>query len=238
MLRSVHQGSSWGTVTYFNFSYFSVSLLFFPPFYPGTKYDMENIQISNFNHSLSFLCFMMFWCLKIILWLGEDNTLRAGQFLEVAKSPAWICFLYAGSPIQSQTSSIWFLHSRRTSALNIPRLSARQLEITPPDPKQAKLFNLSNPKLFSQLWLVFPVASLTKAWTYSLLLLLLPGKWKSLSCVWLFATPWTVAGGILQARILEWVAFPGDLPNTRIEPRSPALQADSYWLSHKGRSET
>ena len=35
--------------------------------------------------------------------------------------------------------------------------------------------------------------------------------------------------GILQARILEWVAFPspGELPNPGIEPRSPALQADS-----------
>ena len=35
--------------------------------------------------------------------------------------------------------------------------------------------------------------------------------------------------GILQARILEWVAFPfsRDLPNPGIEPRSPALQADS-----------
>ena len=35
-----------------------------------------------------------------------------------------------------------------------------------------------------------------------------------LSCIWLFATPWTVAHqaplsmGILQARILEWVAMP------------------------------
>ena len=35
--------------------------------------------------------------------------------------------------------------------------------------------------------------------------------------------------GILQARILEWVAFPfpGDLPNPGIEPGSPILQADS-----------
>ena len=35
--------------------------------------------------------------------------------------------------------------------------------------------------------------------------------------------------GIIQARILEWVAFPspGDLPNPGIEPRSPTLQADS-----------
>ena len=34
-------------------------------------------------------------------------------------------------------------------------------------------------------------------------------KWKSLSCVWLFVIPWTITvHGILQARILEWVAFP------------------------------
>ena len=35
--------------------------------------------------------------------------------------------------------------------------------------------------------------------------------------------------GILQARRLEWVAFPspGDRPNPGIKPRSPALQADS-----------
>ena len=35
--------------------------------------------------------------------------------------------------------------------------------------------------------------------------------------------------GILQARILEWVAMPSsrDLPNPGIEPRSPTLLADS-----------
>ena len=56
-------------------------------------------------------------------------------------------------------------------------------------------------------------------------------------------TPWTVAcqahlSGILQARILEWVAIPspGDLPDPGIEPRSPALQADSLPLNHQGRS--
>ena len=37
----------------------------------------------------------------------------------------------------------------------------------------------------------------------------LPWKWKSLSHVWLFATPWNYTiHGILQARILEWVAIP------------------------------
>ena len=39
---------------------------------------------------------------------------------------------------------------------------------------------------------------------------------------------------ILQARILEWLAIPfsRDLPDTGIELRSPALQADSLPLSH------
>ena len=38
-----------------------------------------------------------------------------------------------------------------------------------------------------------------------------------------------IVHGILQARILEWVAFPfsGDLPNPGIKPRSSILQADS-----------
>ena len=41
--------------------------------------------------------------------------------------------------------------------------------------------------------------------------------------------------GILQARILEWRAFPFSKgsPNPGIEPGSPTLQADSL-LSHKG----
>ena len=32
-------------------------------------------------------------------------------------------------------------------------------------------------------------------------------KWKSLSCVWLFVTPWTTQS-MEFSRILEWVAFP------------------------------
>ena len=43
--------------------------------------------------------------------------------------------------------------------------------------------------------------------------------------------------GILQARILEWVAFPspGDLLNPAIEPRSPTLQADSLPTEPQGK---
>ena len=51
-------------------------------------------------------------------------------------------------------------------------------------------------------------------------------KWKPLSRVRLFAAHQApLSMRILQARILEWVAFPfsGDLPNPGIEPRSPIL---------------
>ena len=53
----------------------------------------------------------------------------------------------------------------------------------------------------------------------------------SLSHVQLFATPQTVGSsvqGILQARILKWVAIPfsRNLPYLGIEPGSSTLQAD------------
>ena len=32
-------------------------------------------------------------------------------------------------------------------------------------------------------------------------------KWKLLSRVWLFVTPWTIPHGILQARILEFINY-------------------------------
>ena len=64
----------------------------------------------------------------------------------------------------------------------------------------------------------------------------------SLSDVRLFATPWTVAHrsplslGILQARMLELPCPPpGDLPNLRIELRSPTVQADSLQFEPPGR---
>ena len=43
--------------------------------------------------------------------------------------------------------------------------------------------------------------------------------------------------GILQARILEWVAFPspGDIPNPGIEPRSLTLQADYLPAEPQGK---
>ena len=42
--------------------------------------------------------------------------------------------------------------------------------------------------------------------------------------------------GILQAKILEWVPSPGDLPNPGNEPKSPTLQADSLPVEPLGNS--
>ena len=60
-------------------------------------------------------------------------------------------------------------------------------------------------------------------------------KVKSLSRVRLFETPWTVAHqapssmGFSRQECWSELPFPssGDLPNPRIEPRSPRLQADA-----------
>ena len=77
----------------------------------------------------------------------------------------------------------------------------------------------------------------SRLWLVTLLWLLQPLSLAPilgvLSHVRLLAAPWTVARqgfsirGILQARILEWVAMPspGDLPDPGIESRSPMSPA-------------
>ena len=67
-------------------------------------------------------------------------------------------------------------------------------------------------------------------------------KVKSLSRVRLFTTPWTVAYqappsmGFFRQECWSGLPIPspGDLPDPGIEPWSPALQADTYHLSHQG----
>ena len=69
-------------------------------------------------------------------------------------------------------------------------------------------------------------------------------KVKLLNCVWLFATPWTVAYEEVPptmefSRQECWSGLPfpspGDLPNPGIEPRPPALQADSLLSEPQGK---
>ena len=45
--------------------------------------------------------------------------------------------------------------------------------------------------------------------------------------------PWTRVYGILQARILEWAAFPFSRGSSK--PRAPALQADSLPAEPQGK---
>ena len=67
-------------------------------------------------------------------------------------------------------------------------------------------------------------------------------KVKLLSCVRLFAIPWTViyqaslSMGFSRQEYWSGLPFPslGDLPDPGIEPRSPTLQADALPLSHQG----
>ena len=66
---------------------------------------------------------------------------------------------------------------------------------------------------------------------------------KSLICVRLFATPWTVAYqaslsmGFSRQEYWSGLPFisPGDLPDPGIEPKSPALQADSLLPELQGK---
>ena len=65
-----------------------------------------------------------------------------------------------------------------------------------------------------------------------------PVMWKSLSCVQLSATPWTIQS-IEFSRPEYWSRYrflsPGDFPNPGIEPRSPTLWADRLPAEPQGK---
>ena len=51
--------------------------------------------------------------------------------------------------------------------------------------------------------------------------------------------PGSSVHGILQVRVLEWVAMlspPGNLPDPGVQPKSPALQADSLLTEPQGKA--
>ena len=83
---------------------------------------------------------------------------------------------------------------------------------------------------------MFEITSKKNLLKYLENVIILKVKVKLLSCVQLFATPWTVAYQVPPSmgfsRQEHWSGvpfpFPGDLSNPGIEPRSPALQADSF----------
>ena len=90
---------------------------------------------------------------------------------------------------------------------------------------------------------VHPCLNFSPLW-----LSLAPWRWsevKSLSIVWLFATPWTVAcqaslsTGFSRQEYWSGLLFPspGDLPNPGIEPGSPALPADALSSGPLGKPQ-
>ena len=112
------------------------------------------------------------------------------------------------------------------------------------DPNLSGVFNsnvhgsLKGHRGCSWLWLCPCVTSFQTEgvdFTWARFILLIKVKVKSLSRVWLFVTPWTVAYqvppsiGFSRQECWSGLPFPspGDLPDTGIEPRSPTLQADT-----------
>ena len=64
--------------------------------------------------------------------------------------------------------------------------------------------------------------------------------WKLLSHVQLLVTPWTVVHGILQARILEWIAFPFSRVSSPPRDQTQVSHIAGgflYQLSHKGSNK-
>ena len=79
---------------------------------------------------------------------------------------------------------------------------------------------------------------------YRVIVTIFLSEWvKSLSCVWLFATPWTVAYqdplsmGFSRQEYWSGLPFssPGDLPDPGIESQSPTLQADTLTSKPPGK---
>ena len=70
-------------------------------------------------------------------------------------------------------------------------------------------------------------------------------KWKSVSCVWLFVTPWTIqsmefAGISMDTRILEWVAIPfsrgSSQPRDQIQVSCIAGGFFTSWATREARN--
>ena len=97
--------------------------------------------------------------------------------------------------------------------------------------------NILKVKFLYKLWIYFPFI------TEALDSFCIIGEVKSLSRVWLFVTPWTVAYqgplsvGFFRQEYWSELPFssPGDFPNPGIKPRSPELQEDALTSEPPGK---
>ena len=130
-------------------------------------------------------------------WLPPSKTSCCVQLL----SFVWTC-----DPMDCTTPGFLFF-TISWSLLRLVSSDAIQLSypLLPPSPPALSLSNV--------FWTLesgsFPMSQLFTSGGQSIPLkwsVVIPMKWKSLSRIRLFVTLWTVVHGILQARILEWVA--------------------------------
>ena len=107
------------------------------------------------------------------------------------------------------------------------------------DPIDGSLPGSPIPEILQARTLEWVAISFSNAWKWKV-------KVKSLGHVWLLVTPWSAAYqapppmGFSRQEYWSGVPLPsppspGDLPNPRIEPRSPALQADSLQSEPAGK---
>ena len=103
-------------------------------------------------------------------------------------------------------------------------------DLSPLSLKRCFIVNHSHTSIYFERFKVFfTIKNITNIWNYRM--------WKSLSRVQLFVTPWTIQS-MEFSRPEYWSEYPfsspGDLPNPRIEPRSPALWVDSLPAEPEG----
>ena len=160
-------------------------------------------------------------------------------FLTSSKLPIQICF--PSAPYDSWNSIRLYIKNwpipccccllcvRQTPLCNLNFCFQFPLTAVPTPPSAFR--NLLKYLIYWWPWVVF----FYLCWGYIYTHIHVPCCAELLSHVQLFVSLWTIirqtplSMGILHASILEWVAMPSsrDLPNPEIEPRSPALQADS-----------
>ena len=132
--------------------------------------------------------------------------------------------------IVNQVQEAQRVPSRINPRINTLAAAAKSLQLclTLCDPIDGSPLGSSVPGILQARILEWVAISFSNAWNWTV-------KVKSLSRVWLFATPWTVAYqaplsmGFSRQEYWSGLPFPspGDLSHPGIKPRSPALRADS-----------
>ena len=124
--------------------------------------------------------------------------------------------LRLGACHRSLFLAVYQFGNYRVSACLLP--GGFSVKICPHDPHQPAL---SKPVLFTKRSIFVEALSTCSS------------KWKSLSHVWLFVSPWNSPGQ--NTGVGKPLPSPGDLPNPGIKPRPPTLRVDSLPAEPPGK---